>query len=174
MLGSLRFGSIGSIPAPVEESHPRQRPAPLLTEEICSFLLQATNHCRRRRAHLPRHPSKPFSKSHPSVRQRVYPTSVDTYHRLGEMGALSEGVELLNDIIITKLAKSPLHEYVAQMLMGLLLALLPSGFTLRPERRLSRRTRRANPESSSVPAVLCSGPDSYSPTGFSRPWSASA
>jgi Uma2 family endonuclease len=73
----------------------------------------------------------------PAIRQRVHPMSVETYHRLGEMGALSEDVELLRGFVVTKMPKSPLHEYVAQVLMELLLGMLPRGFTLRPERPLA-------------------------------------
>jgi Uma2 family endonuclease len=49
------------------------------------------------------------------------------------MGALSEDVELLRGLIVTKMPKSPLHEYVAQMLMKVLLALLTPGFEVRRE-----------------------------------------
>lgn len=75
---------------------------------------------------------------------------IETYHRLGEMGALSEDVELLRGLIVTKMPKSPLHEFVAQMLMDLLLALLPPGFTLRPERPLSIGRSEPEPDLSVV------------------------
>lgn len=86
----------------------------------------------------------------PAVRQRVHPMSIETYHRLGEMGALSEDVELLRGLVITKMAKSPLHEYVVQMLMNLLLALLPPGFELRREGPLSIGGSEPEPDLSVV------------------------
>jgi Uma2 family endonuclease len=86
----------------------------------------------------------------PALRQRVHPMSVETYRRLGEMGELSEDVELLRGLVITKMPKSPLHEYVAQMLMDLLLALLPPGFVLRPERPLSIGGSEPEPDLSVV------------------------
>jgi hypothetical protein len=46
----------------------------------------------------------------PAVRQQVHLMSVDEYHRAGETGVLSEDVELLRGIVVTKMPKSPLHE----------------------------------------------------------------
>ena len=69
----------------------------------------------------------------PAVRERVHLMSVETYHRLGEMGALTVDVELLRGLVVQKMPKSPLHEYVATMLMDLLLQLLPQGFKVRRE-----------------------------------------
>jgi hypothetical protein len=43
----------------------------------------------------------------PVVRERVHRMSVADYHRAGEAGALSEDVELLRGIVVTKMAKSP-------------------------------------------------------------------
>jgi Uma2 family endonuclease len=86
----------------------------------------------------------------PAVRERVHPMPIETYHRLGEMGALSEDVELLRGLIVTKIPKSPLHEYVAQMLMKALLALLPYGFEVRPKRPLSIGDSEPEPDISVV------------------------
>jgi Uma2 family endonuclease len=86
----------------------------------------------------------------PAVRQRVHPMSVETYRRLGEMGALSEDVELLRGLVVTKMPKSPLHEYVAQMLMMVLLRLLPPGFQVRCERPLSIGGSEPEPDLSVV------------------------
>ena len=65
--------------------------------------------------------------------------SVDEYHRAGETGVLSEDVELLRGLVVTKMAKSPLHELVAQKLMDILLAKRPNGFTVRREGPLTLR-----------------------------------
>jgi len=86
----------------------------------------------------------------PAVRERVHPMPVETYHRLGEMGALSEDVELLRGLIVSKMPKSPLHEYVAQMLMKLLLALLPAGFEVRRESPLTIGGSEPEPDISVV------------------------
>jgi Uma2 family endonuclease len=86
----------------------------------------------------------------PTVRERVHRMSVDEYHRASEAGAISEKVELLRGIIFTKMAKSPLHEFVAQQLMILLLALIPKGFQVRPERPLTLRDSEPEPDLSVV------------------------
>jgi Uma2 family endonuclease len=67
----------------------------------------------------------------PAVRQQVHRMSIDEYHRAGAAGVLSEDVELLHGIVVTKMAKSPLHEFVVLTLMKLLLAVLPKGFEVR-------------------------------------------
>lgn len=87
----------------------------------------------------------------PAVRQRVYPVSVEAYHRLGELGELAEDVELLRGLVVKKMPKSPLHEFVAQILMELLLRLVPPGFTLRPERPLSLAGSEPEPDLAIVP-----------------------
>ncbi len=86
----------------------------------------------------------------PALRERVYGLSVESYHRLGELGMLSEDVELLHGIVVTKMSKSPLHELVAQKLMLLLLAKIPVGFQVRPERPLTLRDSEPEPDISMV------------------------
>lgn len=76
--------------------------------------------------------------------------SVDEYHRAGEAGVISEDVELLRGIIFTKMAKSPLHEFVAQKLMLLLMALLPKAFQVRHEGPLTLRDSEPEPDLSVV------------------------
>jgi Uma2 family endonuclease len=90
----------------------------------------------------------------PLVRERLHRMSVAEYHRAGEAGVLSDDVELLRGIIVTKMPKSPLHEYVAQKLMDLLLALLPKEFKLRPERPLTLRDSEPEPDLSVVRGTL--------------------
>jgi len=86
----------------------------------------------------------------PDVRERVHRMSVEDYHRAGETGLLSEEVELLRGIVVTKMAKSPLHELVAQKLMERLLAQVPKGFSVRPERPLTLRDSEPEPDVSVV------------------------
>lgn len=57
--------------------------------------------------------------------------SIEEYHRAGAAGIISENVELLRGIVVTKMAKSPLHEFVVLSLMKILLAVLPKGFEIR-------------------------------------------
>ena len=89
----------------------------------------------------------------PAIRRRLHPMTVETYHRLGEMGLLREDVELLRGFIVTKMPKSPLHEFVSQMLMKLLLGQVPAGFELRREAPLSIGTSEPEPDFSVVRGV---------------------
>ncbi len=86
----------------------------------------------------------------PAFRERVHRMSVETYHRLGEIGHLSKKVELLRGIVVTKMPKSPLHEWVAQKFMKILLAQVPGGFEIRPERPLTLRDSEPEPDLSVV------------------------
>ena len=76
--------------------------------------------------------------------------SVDEYHRAGDAGVLSEEVELLRGIVVTKMPKSPLHEFVAQKLTDLLLAMAPPGFKVRKEGPLTLRDSEPEPDISVV------------------------
>lgn len=86
----------------------------------------------------------------PAFRQRVHLLSVEEYHRLGELGMLSEDVELLRGIVVTKMPKSPLHELVAHKLMRCLLAKMPHGFEVRRESPLTLRSSEPEPDLSVV------------------------
>src|SRR6266404_4118364 len=86
----------------------------------------------------------------PGVPERVHRLSVDDYHRAGEIGMLGKDVELLRGIVVRKMPKSPLHELVSQNLMLLLLAKVPKGFQVRPERPLTLRDSEPEPDLSVV------------------------
>jgi len=86
----------------------------------------------------------------PDVRERVHRLSVSDYHRLGELGMISEEVELLRGIIVDKMSKSPLHEFVADQLLELLQRMTPKEFRVRPERPLTVRDSEPEPDISVV------------------------
>ena len=79
--------------------------------------------------------------------------SVETYHRMGELGMLGKDVELLRGIIVKKVAKSPLHEFVSQTLLERLMAALPPGYTVRPERPLTTPDSEPEPDIAVVQGV---------------------
>jgi len=86
----------------------------------------------------------------PAVRERVHRVSVDEYHRAGENGVLSEDVELLRGLLVTKMPKSPLHEFVAQKITDMLLANVPPDFSVRVERPLTLSDSEPEPDISVV------------------------
>ena len=86
----------------------------------------------------------------PTVRERVHRMSVAEYHRAAEAGAISENVELLRGFIFTKMAKSPLHEFIAHRLLKLLMLLVPRGFEVRHEAPLTLRDSEPEPDLSVV------------------------
>src|SRR6266436_5417803 len=82
----------------------------------------------------------------PAVRQQMHLMSVEEYHRAGETGVLSEDVELLRGIVVTKMPKSPLHELVVGKIMELLLAQVPREFKVRREGPLTLRGSEPEPD----------------------------
>lgn len=86
----------------------------------------------------------------PAFRERVHGISVEGYHRPGEMGLLSEDVELLRGIVVTKMPKSPLHELVTQKLMHQLIRQVPTGYEVRGEGPLTLRDSEPEPDISVV------------------------
>src|SRR5207249_12029385 len=84
------------------------------------------------------------------VRERVHRMSVEEYHRAGETGVLSEDVELLRGIVVTKMAKSPLHEFVVGKIMERLLAQVSKQFTVRREGPLTLGGSEPEPDISVV------------------------
>ena len=86
----------------------------------------------------------------PQVRERVHRLRVADYERLGELGMISEDVELLRGIIVEKMSKSPLHEFVSERLLDLLRELVPDDFRVRQERPLSLEDSVPEPDISVV------------------------
>ncbi len=86
----------------------------------------------------------------PSIRRRVNLLSPAEYHRLGDAKVLAEDVELLRGLVIAKMPKSPLHEYVVQQLMMLLIRWLSPEFQVRREGPLALQDSEPEPDLSIV------------------------
>src|SRR5438552_10746109 len=86
----------------------------------------------------------------PAVRQQMHLMSVEEYHRAGETGVLSDDVELLRGIVVTKMPESPLHELVAGKMTELLLRQVPEEFKVRRESPLTLRGSEPEPDISVV------------------------
>ena len=73
----------------------------------------------------------------PSVRRQAMPISVETYHALGLQGMVEERTELLRGVIVEKIGKSPLHEYIASALFQMLLSKAGDDWVVRKEAPLT-------------------------------------
>ena len=78
----------------------------------------------------------------PEIRQRVLPVSVEDYHRRSE-GKMKE---LLREIILRKVAKSPRHYNLVETLRTVLSAQLPPGFVIRQEGPLTLADSEPEPD----------------------------
>ena len=88
------------------------------------------------------------------IRERVVPVSVDHYHRLGELNLLPGATELIDGVVIEKMTKSPLHEYLAQRLHDWFHRHLPASYLARKEAPLTLATSEPGPDISVVRGVL--------------------
>ena len=90
----------------------------------------------------------------PAIRARMHPISVETYHRLGEMGHLSERTELIRGVIIDQMPKTPLHSTVVALLGHLLNMILPEGWSVRCEQPLTFSASEPEPDMAIVRGSL--------------------
>lgn len=89
----------------------------------------------------------------PEIRQRACPISVEGYHMLRDWGVLAIKSELIRGVVVDKLSKSPLHEYLVAMLLEFLRQNLPEGFCIRKEGPLTLADSEPEPDISVVPGT---------------------
>jgi len=90
------------------------------------------------------------------IRQRLARLTPDEYHRLGELGVLSERTELIDGLVLNKMPKSPRHRHAVQRLFDLLLVTFP-GWHVRKEDPLTLGTSEPEPDL----AVVAGHSDDY-------------
>lgn len=71
------------------------------------------------------------------ARQSVFPVSVEFYHEAGRLGLIGADVELLEGVLFTKMPKSPLHEWLVEILRERLVAVCGTGFFIGKERPIT-------------------------------------
>jgi Uma2 family endonuclease len=81
---------------------------------------------------------------HAETRQTVYSVSVEFYHEAARLGLIDKDVELLEGVLFTKMAKSPLHQSLARKLQRLLEKALGRGFFV--DRECPITCARSEPE----------------------------
>jgi Uma2 family endonuclease len=86
----------------------------------------------------------------PKVREAVFPLSVEFYHQAGELGLITEDVELLDGNLVKKMSKSSLHSWLVHFLFRLLDRHLPPELFLRKEEPLTLDRSEPEPDLSVV------------------------
>ena len=80
-------------------------------------------------------------------RSQLFHMSVEFYHELGRLGMLGEkDWELLDGLVVERMPKSPLHEYLADLLVMLLSKVLEAGLFAVKERSLTTRNSEPIPD----------------------------
>lgn len=82
----------------------------------------------------------------PEARARVSPITVAQYHSFPEFNENGKRTELIRGIVFEKMSKSPLHSSVAKFLYDLILALAPSGFSVRQDQPLTLHDSEPEPD----------------------------
>ena len=82
----------------------------------------------------------------PTLRARVSPLSVVSYHQLCESDPRAIRTELIRGIVVKKMSKSPLHGTIASLLQDALTPQLPAGVLLRREEPLTLRDSEPEPD----------------------------
>ena len=81
-----------------------------------------------------------------AILRQMHPISVETYHRLAEIGHLSERTELIRGVIIDKMSQSPLHASIVELLRDHLLTSLSDDCVLRQEKPLTIGVSEPEPD----------------------------
>ena len=82
----------------------------------------------------------------PAIRHQVTQFSVQSYHKLRDLGLVPVKTELLNGVIIEKMTKSPLHTLLAHRLFDRLTVGLPPEYQLRKEDPLTLASSEPEPD----------------------------
>ncbi len=82
----------------------------------------------------------------PAIRRQVALLSVESYHRLRDLGLVSVKTELLQGVMVEKMTKSPLHTLIVHRLHDRLAMGLPSGYQLRKEDPLTLAHSEPEPD----------------------------
>jgi Uma2 family endonuclease len=90
----------------------------------------------------------------PSIRRRVAPLSLTAYHRLRDSDAVGVKTELIEGVVIEKVTKSPLHEYIAEVLQDFFSRTLHGGYMVRKEGPLTLSDSEPEPDLSIVKGTL--------------------
>lgn len=85
----------------------------------------------------------------PVLRERAWPITVETYHKMIGHGLEGQRVELIRGVIVEKMPKSPLHEYFVDLLHERLKAALRD-FWVRKEAPLTLGDSEPEPDVSVV------------------------
>lgn len=86
----------------------------------------------------------------PTIRRQVAPLSVAAYHRLRDWGAVGIKTEFIEGLVIEKVTKSPLHEYIIEVIQEFLAQTCPKGYRTRKEGPLTLSDSEPEPDISVV------------------------
>jgi Uma2 family endonuclease len=80
----------------------------------------------------------------------MWPMSIAAYHALGEAGLIPKNTELLYGFVYRKMPKSPIHCYLLQKLLQMLLRVVPASHLLRSEQPITCADSEPEPDVSVV------------------------
>ena len=100
----------------------------------------------------------------PAIRDRMAPMTIGMYHDLVKAGSIENDVEFLEGVLIEKMPKSPMHEYLTKQLFKLLLNLVPAGYEVNKEAPITIGNSEPEPDISIVKGVASDFKDRHPTT----------
>jgi Uma2 family endonuclease len=86
----------------------------------------------------------------PAIRGRMAPLTIGMYHDLVKAGSIDHDLEFLEGVLIEKMPKSPLHEYLTKQIFKLLQSIVPTGFEVNKEAPITIGNSEPEPDISVV------------------------
>jgi len=86
----------------------------------------------------------------PAIRGRMAPMTITMYHDLVKAGSIDHDLEFLEGVLIEKMPKSPLHEYLTKQIFKLLMAIVPAGYEINKESPITIGDSEPEPDISIV------------------------
>jgi Uma2 family endonuclease len=86
----------------------------------------------------------------PAIRGRMAPMTITMYHDLVKAGSIDHDLEFLEGVLIEKMPKSPLHEYLTKQIFRLLMTMVPAGYEINKESPITIGDSEPEPDISVV------------------------
>lgn len=100
----------------------------------------------------------------PAIRGRMAPMTIGMYHDLVKAGSIDHDLEFLEGVLIEKMPKSPLHEYLTKKIFKLLTQKIPPGYEINKEAPITIGNSEPEPDISVVKGQAADFRDSHPTT----------
>jgi hypothetical protein len=82
----------------------------------------------------------------PNFKKRAHLVTVEEYHKMGELGYLPKRTELIEEVILNKMPKSPRHATLVLLLCQFFTQMLPEKYHVRTEQPITLTHSEPEPD----------------------------